>query len=364
MKKVLLGTTAIVAAGLIATAPSAQAAEKLQAKVGGYMEQWLGYTSQDAVSGNDFDGLDQKSDGEIHFKGSTTLDNGVSVGINVQLEANTGGDMIDESYMIVKGSFGEINIGSENSAQYKMHYAPSDYGIGLNSGDQSDWVSTTGIGGTTGTFRGPFGSTYTEAGRTNDANRLTYYTPRIEGFQLGLSYVPNNGEDSNSLVDHNSGTVDGYSVGANYQRKFGSVSLGVSGGYGTIDNGSSSGSADPNVYNLGFKMSVGGFSGGISYAAAEDDASVGDMNGVNIGVAYASGPWGVSLAYFEGERNGNTSALAATGKTVHLSAKYALGPGVTLAGTLGRAEFEDVTAASSGSDNSGTYLVAGLKVSF
>ncbi|MBT6307263.1 MAG: porin, partial [Rhodospirillaceae bacterium] len=40
MKKILLGSTAIVAAGMIVSAPSAIAAEKLKLSVGGYMEQW------------------------------------------------------------------------------------------------------------------------------------------------------------------------------------------------------------------------------------------------------------------------------------------------------------------------------------
>ena len=42
MKKILLGSTAIVAAGMIASAPSAIAAEKMKLKVGGYMEEWFG----------------------------------------------------------------------------------------------------------------------------------------------------------------------------------------------------------------------------------------------------------------------------------------------------------------------------------
>ena len=42
MKKVLLGSTAIVAAGMIASAPSAFAAEKMKLSVGGYMEQCIG----------------------------------------------------------------------------------------------------------------------------------------------------------------------------------------------------------------------------------------------------------------------------------------------------------------------------------
>ena len=49
MKKILLGTTAIVAAGMIA-APSVDAAEKLKVSVGGYMEQWFGYTTTDDQS--------------------------------------------------------------------------------------------------------------------------------------------------------------------------------------------------------------------------------------------------------------------------------------------------------------------------
>jgi len=186
MKKVLLGTTAIVAAGMIASSP-ASAAEKISAKVGGYMEQWIGYTSVDDGTTRDVDGFDIKSDSEIHFTGSTTLDNGIEFGVNVQLEANSNsGDQIDESYLIVKGSFGEINLGDENSAMYKMHYSPTDYGIGLNSGDQVDWASVNGSGITSGGyFRAPYGSTYVEPNRANDSTKLTYYTPRFSGFQLG-----------------------------------------------------------------------------------------------------------------------------------------------------------------------------------
>jgi outer membrane protein OmpU len=52
------------------------------------------------VNGQDLDGVDQKSDSEVWFKGLTTLVNGLSVGINVQLEANSTGDQIDESFLI------------------------------------------------------------------------------------------------------------------------------------------------------------------------------------------------------------------------------------------------------------------------
>src|SRR5690606_5057893 len=139
MKKVLLGTSALVAAGMMASTP-VLAAEKISVRVGGYMEQWFGYTSVDDRAGRDLDGFNHISDSEIFFVGSTTLDNGIEFGVNVQLEANSNaGDQIDESYLYAQGSFGEINLGDENSAMYKMHYSPTDYGITLNTGDQGDW---------------------------------------------------------------------------------------------------------------------------------------------------------------------------------------------------------------------------------
>src|SRR3546814_2145757 len=97
MKKVLLGTTALVAAGMMASTP-VLAAEKISVRVGGYMEQWFGYSSVDDRAGRDLDGFNHTSDSEIHFVGSTTLDNGIEFGVNVQLEANSNsGDQIDES---------------------------------------------------------------------------------------------------------------------------------------------------------------------------------------------------------------------------------------------------------------------------
>ena len=99
MKKILLGSTAIVAAGMIASVPTADAASKMKLGVGGYMEQWFGFTSGDDGVAQDYSGFDIKSDPEIFFKGKTKLDNGITVGVNVQLEATQNGDQIDEQYM-------------------------------------------------------------------------------------------------------------------------------------------------------------------------------------------------------------------------------------------------------------------------
>jgi len=374
MKKILLGSTAIVAAGMIASVPSADAASKMKLGVGGYMEQWFGFTSGDDGVGQDYSGFDIKSDPEIFFKGKTKLDNGITVGVNVQLEATQNGDQIDEQYMYVKGSFGQIIIGDENSAQYKMHYAPSDFGIGMNSGDVTAWnkpvADAEGDSINMGShYRSPFGATYIEPDAVNDSAKISYFTPRVNGFQLGLSYAPDANQDSNGLPNRDAANTDYIMVGANFKQKMGGMSVGISGGYGTVTD-AAAGGVEPEATNFGIKIGMGGVSAGVSYANFSDHGER-DQEGINAGVAYSSGPMGVSVAYFHGEKDGNNGDAAtlnnqAERDVIHLSAKYAMGPGVTLAGTLGHAVYssDDADLDNSVNESASTYVVMGLKVGF
>jgi outer membrane protein OmpU len=374
MKKILLGSTAIVAAGMIASVPSADAASKMKLGVGGYMEQWFGFTSGDDGVAQDYSGFDIKSDPEIFFKGSTKLDNGITVGVNVQLEATQNGDQIDEQYMFVKGSFGQIIIGDENSAMYKMHYAPSDFGIGMNSGDVTAWnkpvKDAEGDSINMGShYRSPFGATYIEPDAVNDSAKISYFTPRVSGFQLGLSYGPDGNQDSNGLPNRDAANTDYIMVGANFKQKMGGMSVGISGGYGTVTD-AAAGGVEPEATSFGIKLGMGGVSAGVSYANFSDHGEK-DQEGINAGVAYSSGPMGVSIAYFHGEKDGNNGDAAtlnnqAERDVIHLSAKYAMGPGVTLAGTLGHAVYssDDADLDNSVNESASTYVVMGLKVGF
>ena len=89
MKKLLLGSTALVAGGLMA-AP-AMAADPIKIGVGGYYQFF-------ALAGNiegiyapngtsvQYKGLQFIQEGEIHFIGQSKLDNGTTVGLTVELE--------------------------------------------------------------------------------------------------------------------------------------------------------------------------------------------------------------------------------------------------------------------------------------
>src|SRR5947208_12330111 len=89
MKKLLLGSTALVAGGLMA-AP-AMAADPIKIGVGGYYQFFAlagGMEGVYAPTGDSiqYKGLNFQQEGEIHFTGQSKLDNGTTVGITVELE--------------------------------------------------------------------------------------------------------------------------------------------------------------------------------------------------------------------------------------------------------------------------------------
>ena len=116
MKHVLLGTTALVAAGFAAS--SAHAAQGVQLGIGGYYAAAAGLIfSQDDNNGDPgahTRDIVFRQDVEVHFKGETTLDNGLTVGAHVELEGENAGDQIDKSFVYWSGGFGKVQIGSQD----------------------------------------------------------------------------------------------------------------------------------------------------------------------------------------------------------------------------------------------------------
>ncbi|OUR80455.1 hypothetical protein A9Q83_00550, partial [Alphaproteobacteria bacterium 46_93_T64] len=220
MKNVILGTTALVAVTAL-TAGSVSAAEKIKLNVGGYLQ--TSFVVADYDTNTDQLPTNIRHEGEVHFTGKTTLDNGLEFGVNIQLEARESGDQVDETFMYVEGAFGRVNMGSENSASYLMGYgSPSPVPAwGLNSPNAN-----------AGGFTTP--STYTNG--ISDADKLTYFTPRMGGFQIGASYTPDADSETSggsvySPISDEGAADEAYSIAANYTGKFGGVSVNASAGW-------------------------------------------------------------------------------------------------------------------------------------
>src|SRR4030095_5825088 len=118
MKKLLLGSTALVAARLVAG--EAYAADGVKLGIGG---RYMGAAGVNAIQDfEDNTGNEHprtyvfKQDVEVYFLGETTLDNGLTVGARIELEGQTSSDQIDEVYAYFSGGFGEVGFGDSAGA--------------------------------------------------------------------------------------------------------------------------------------------------------------------------------------------------------------------------------------------------------
>ena len=223
MGNALIATSALAVAGAMSAAP-ASAADMLSVGVGGYMEQWFGYTNIDDDNNEDRDGgFGQWSDSEIHFKGKLESDSGLTFSVKIELEGNSAGDTIDESQLTMGGEFGQIVLGTEDHPAALMHYGNQDVGVGY-CGD-SGWTGVTGCSRNTALGLGTNG--WIVGG---DEQKIAYYTPRISGMQFGAAYIPDHTkEDQNGAPSDND--QSGWSVGANLKHDLGDASVAMSVGH-------------------------------------------------------------------------------------------------------------------------------------
>jgi predicted porin len=298
-----------------------------------------------------------------------------------------------------------------------MQIAAPNVGLPVNSGSQTHHVANlSGIG----LFRTVGGSTYIEPAGDNDGQKITYYTPRWEGFQFGISYLPDvdpTGGDVNGLkVDDAVGVYNnGVSLGLNYVNSFGPVDVSLAGGffwaegpngqqdfvdaYGPGTGITRSLGEDFWAWSTGASISWAGFTLGGSYAKIEEGrltvvnaaastvagVTSNEGNGWDVGLSYEQGPWGFSVTYFQGVEKG---VLNAPDNRFHQSVvgnvSYTLAPGVRLVGAVGASEFtaEDDTVRNGGAqatilansniargnrgvdDNAGVFVTGGVLLSF
>ena len=109
MNKTLMGASVVALSS--AQVSVAQAAE-WDLDWGGFIDTYLAISDE----GGDEDGFDVLTNAEIIFTPSITLDNGLTFGARIEFEADSAtNNNTDEAWAFVKGSFGEIRAGAEDS---------------------------------------------------------------------------------------------------------------------------------------------------------------------------------------------------------------------------------------------------------
>jgi len=388
MKKALLGTSALVAASVLAAGP-ATAAEPLKLGLGGYMEQSIGIIDHDGdastqagVGRGTGRGFDIFEETEVFFKGSTTLDNGIKVAVDIQLEGLSGGtvstgDYIDEAYItLTSPTMGQVVFGSENMPNYKMHYgAPTVSRQNIDSSDYDGFWSPNLTGHSF--VNSAFGNT---SGRffANDPQQISYYTPRFAGFQAGIGWASDTGQGNTKA---STGLEDGISVGLNYRGDFDGVGLNASFGWmywgdDTVANAAVRPNQNPMQFQGGLNVTFSGFAVGASYSTinttgAATSASAAAVNSLdswtlNVGASYKTGPYGVSLNYQMAEAEGSqTAALSGDDELDRweIAGTYNLGPGINWHAAVAYKD-EEGEAVGNADDLESWIGVTGIVISF
>ena len=290
MKKILLGTSALLVAGMVSA--SANAAP-VKLSVGGYANWYTGYVDtnnhmEDVVHKN-YEHVPVVGEVEVHFKGETTLQNGLKFGAVIELTSvnkdNSGADE-DQSYIYADTAAGRFAVGKMDSISKQLHKSSKDVGLlDIQGSDVGKLVpharSVERIS--------------TDIRTTDDEATIAYFSPKFFGFTVAASY-----SNVDSDATHNmEGNNVAYSAVVAYNNTFGKVSLDADFGYTRYDkllNELNLGWVEYEV-NTGFRVGVAGFTIGAGYKFSNGKDGLIDVNTFDAGVAYETGPYGVSLSY-------------------------------------------------------------------
>lgn len=386
MKKFLLGTTALFgAASLYAGAALAEGPEVI---VGGFIDFQAGIADNDSEyeenAGEFSRDFKFQNDTEVHIQVRGEMDNGVVYGAVIELEADISGDgdgeglNADKTFIFLESQYGRVEMGGNTDAAEALRVDASTFAraTGGIDGDFDDFanvnnINTTPVPGAffidrprlpTAFFDDQFAGVDGFA-NTQDATKITYYTPRWNGLQFGLSYTPDQGDSGSATGftgENGFDYEDVINLGLQYSGQF--DELGVAAAItGEFAENEDADTEDLEAYNLGLNLTYAGFSVGASYGDWQEsylaeDGDNGDSDYWTIGAGYEWGPAAFSITYLDSEFDGDEF------ENLSLGADYQLAPGLV---PYIEVNFFDADVDESDEpDNDGTVVLIGTQLNF
>ncbi len=411
MKKILLGTTTLIgAASLFA---GAALAETPKVTVGGYANFEAAYAAQDLDNQNinaaarTQRGQSFRNDTMIAFKIDGKNDSGLGYGGEINLLADTSVDVqgrganASKTVVYLDGMWGRFELGSNVGADGTMKVDAAsiaratggingDWNYFANVGDQ--YLAQAALPLAYGRLDGA-NTNFTGNHTEENLNKVTYYTPRFSGFQLGVSYLPDQINRGQGFVGTNfGGNTNGpntfsntlgqseniFTGGLSYDNKFGDIGFAAA-ATGEWGRAQQDAYHDLAAWNGGAKLSFMGFSLAGSYGdwGSSNTLKADHSDGTKYwtaGGAYEYGPFGASVTYLSSKfdcgnstaANGNTANCVGTGKNkfqnVSGGLDYKLAPGLTPYAEL--SYFNQDDRSSSALDNRGYVGIVGTQLNF
>jgi len=361
MKRALLASTAIVAAAALAS--PANAADRIKLSLGGFMEQYIGFADNEEDTGvRDFAAFDQQSDTEIYFSGSTTLDNGIKLAVRVELEGDvgTGGGGgfggVDESWLDIQTAWGSIRLGQEDVMTDLQAVEP-------NSGildDYNNWVVPVGVSANDDSYN---------VGTSGDDNQIHYLSPKIFGFQAGISYTPEVGNNAQQQPNRVTDASSGLAATLNWSGTFSDI--GIDAGYGYYREGGDGARVNSNFtsHNVGLNVKFAGFGIGGNYGSFLGDPAVApaaEGHMYQVGLWYAAGPMALGFLHKNQEFEGTVGDAGRTDENTlnGVFFNYTISDGVKWESMIFHADYDEEANTDATENDGGWGVVGGLRLDF
>ncbi len=377
MKKILLGTTGLVAVALLATAASA---ETPKVTLGGFSNFQAGFTNDDKDANTRSGAF--RNDNEVTVKVDGKTDGGLGYGAQIDLEADTTTDADNQgtnasrTFTYLQGAWGRVELGDNKSVASTMRVDASTLAAatgGIN-GAWTYFVNTQAAGTGTGRAANSFitnSKLVTEHGLLTadgdesqyNSTKVSYYTPKFAGFQAGVSYTPSLSRGQTiARIDNDAGDIGNiWDLGLGYEGTFSGVKLAAAGTY-ELGEAETAATEDTKAYNIGALVGYQGFSLAGSYGdwSDSDNTAGRDSDYWTLGGGYTAGPIGLSATYIDSTRD-VTATTQNEFQNLVLGAEYKLAAGLTPYAEVSFYEFDSAGVAY---DNQGTTVILGTQVAF
>jgi hypothetical protein len=371
MKKVLLGSTALVGASLLG-AGYAAAGEAPSMSFGGWARFEVSGVDQDLTTSQG-SGYQFETDSHgFYWSAKGTADSGMTYTASTSTTNAVGGAIsLDEVKLTFSDTWGTIVVGDDDGADDSMMvggYSLLTAGYGYDGG----YGSNVNRGGAL-TFA-------SLTGDTGDATKVSYFTPRMSGLQVGASFTPDSGASFTAGLgpDNNGDRQNGLGLGANYIGSFGDVGikLGATLGRASAEPDSTTTSAtsstafeDVNAWSVGGYVTFSGFSLGVGHGDNGDslcttaNALCDQGDWWDIAGNYSFGTNKIAIGHLNNDSNPAGAAIGDSVDiwTVGINHTVASAPGLSFHAEV--VQFE-VDRTGTASDNDATYYMIGTNISF
>ena len=401
MKKILLGTTGLIGAALLATAANA---ETPKVTLGGFADFQAGYTSDDFDNNQNAIGFRNDNTVSVRVDGKTNGGLGYGAVIDLEADATTDADNqgvnASRTFTYLSGNWGRAEMGSVESSAATMRVDASTLAV-ATGGINGAWTYFINPGANSGAAGSANGVTNgvnfistsklaAEHGYTNqfgdetfyNATKLNYYSPKISGFQVGASYTPNlngRGQDLGRQDSFAAADVDSFdqknvwNAALSYDNQFENglrLAAAATGEFSSAADTTDGTNEREGIkaWNVGALAGFQGFSVAGSYGDWGDSGQLkngarsGDSTYWTVGGGYEAGPVGLSVTYLNSTiEESNVTSGSNDFSNVVVGADYKLAPGLT---PYAEVSFYDADSEGTVYDNQGTTFLLGTQVAF